>query len=289
MIQDVSGTETWLGNIYNGSLGIVETDGLTNLDPALEMNNEGYYGLTANSPAIDASETGFPPIPQYEGLDTDHDILLDLMQQSRPLDISLKDLGCSEFPINTTIQPMATEINTGPSYLQNIDNPLALSVMTTGLGSVSLDPPGGLYDAGTTVTVTALPGSDYEFESWTDDLTGTSNPQTLVIDDNKVITASFKRSEVTSVTEGMEKELYLFPNPVSDQINLRINNQESGWAKVDIVDASGKVVRNLFHQTIPAADTTLNEDVSDLHSGMYFLLISRQKGHGKTLMKFIKK
>ncbi len=38
------------------------------------------------------------------------------MRQSRPLSIEEKDLGCSEYPHDILIRPIATEENTGPSY-----------------------------------------------------------------------------------------------------------------------------------------------------------------------------
>lgn len=45
------------------------------------------------------------------------------------------------------------------AYALNIDN--------DGYGNVSLDPAGGVYEVGTTVTITPVPNSGYLFESWT--------------------------------------------------------------------------------------------------------------------------
>ena len=66
-----------------------------------------------------------------------------------------------------------------------------VSVSTTGGGSVSLSPSGGVYDAGTLVTLAAVPVSGGSFLGWGGALSGTTNPTTLLVDGNKSVTASF--------------------------------------------------------------------------------------------------
>ena len=73
----------------------------------------------------------------------------------------------------------------------------ALTVSTVGSGSVSLNPPGGVYDAGTVVTLTANPASGFQFNAWSGDLIGSSNPATITVDANKNVTATF--AEIISV------------------------------------------------------------------------------------------
>ena len=46
-------------------------------------------------------------------------------------------------------------------------------------------------ESGSSVTVEAVPTFGHVFDSWSGDLSGTSNPATLVIDCNKNITANF--------------------------------------------------------------------------------------------------
>jgi uncharacterized repeat protein (TIGR02543 family) len=62
---------------------------------------------------------------------------------------------------------------------------------TVGNGSLTLDPPGGTYDAGTVVTLTATAGSGYDFAGWSGNLSGSTTPTTLLMDDNKSVTATF--------------------------------------------------------------------------------------------------
>jgi uncharacterized repeat protein (TIGR02543 family) len=66
-----------------------------------------------------------------------------------------------------------------------------LSVNGSPDGSVSLWPSGGLYAAGTLVTLTATPDPGYAFDGWTGDLTGFENPTTIVMDASYGVGADF--------------------------------------------------------------------------------------------------
>ncbi|MGH7599011.1 MAG: InlB B-repeat-containing protein, partial [bacterium] len=66
-----------------------------------------------------------------------------------------------------------------------------LSLNMVGSGNVSLNPSGGTYDAGTTVTLTATPAAGYQFSGWSGDLSGSTNPETITMDGNKNVTATF--------------------------------------------------------------------------------------------------
>jgi uncharacterized repeat protein (TIGR02543 family) len=59
-------------------------------------------------------------------------------------------------------------------------------------GSIILDPSSGPYTHGSTVEVTANPDTGYSFNSWGGDLSGSTNPETLTMDGNKTITATFQ-------------------------------------------------------------------------------------------------
>jgi uncharacterized repeat protein (TIGR02543 family) len=66
-----------------------------------------------------------------------------------------------------------------------------LTVNIVGQGTVSLNPPGGTYDEGTVVTLTANPDSGWQFDSWSGDLSGSTNPTTITMNSNKTVTATF--------------------------------------------------------------------------------------------------
>jgi len=122
LFEEPTGTETWIGNVSFGNLGItLPASGMTVTDPQLVENSEGFFGLAQSSPAINAALPGYAALPQFDGMEEiDTEILFDLMGQDRPSSIAEKDLGCNEYPHNISIQPIATEENTGPSYNTSI-------------------------------------------------------------------------------------------------------------------------------------------------------------------------
>ena len=67
----------------------------------------------------------------------------------------------------------------------------SLAVSVVGSGGVTANPPGGVYDSGTVVTLTATPGSGYVFSGWSGDLSGNTNPATITMNANKTVTATF--------------------------------------------------------------------------------------------------
>ncbi|MGD2093013.1 MAG: hypothetical protein PVH61_43025, partial [Candidatus Aminicenantes bacterium] len=78
-----------------------------------------------------------------------------------------------------------------------------LTVNVVGNGSVGLNPPGGTYEAGTVVTLTATPDSGWLFSNWSGDLSGSTNPTTITMNANKTVTATFIE-EGTTGTVGNE-------------------------------------------------------------------------------------
>jgi hypothetical protein len=74
---------------------------------------------------------------------------------------------------------------------------LTVNINPSGAGSVTLNPSGGVYVAGTTVTLTAVASSGWVFSSWGGDLSGNQNPATILINSNKTVTANFVRSSYT--------------------------------------------------------------------------------------------
>ena len=66
-----------------------------------------------------------------------------------------------------------------------------LTVTTQGEGAV--DPPGGTYDAGTTVTLTATPSSGWHFVRWAGDASGTDAGSSVVMSQDRNVTAVFEQ------------------------------------------------------------------------------------------------
>jgi hypothetical protein len=89
--------------------------------------------------------------------------------------------------------PQTLVVDANKSVSASFTVTYSLSVSVRRKGSVVLDPPGGTYLAGTQVTLTAVPAAGYVFQGWSGALSGTTNPATLLMNDNKSVTASFRR------------------------------------------------------------------------------------------------
>ena len=78
----------------------------------------------------------------------------------------------------------------------------ALTTSVSGQGTITLDPPDGTYNSGTSVTLAATPDAGWRFDHWTGDLSGNANPATISMDADKSVTAFFIQqfTLTTSVT-----------------------------------------------------------------------------------------
>ena len=56
---------------------------------------------------------------------------------------------------------------------------------------MSKNPDQSNYNEGTQVALTAAPNTGYSFTGWSGDLTGTTNPATIVMNADKTVTANF--------------------------------------------------------------------------------------------------
>ncbi|MEO0225071.1 MAG: Ig-like domain-containing protein, partial [candidate division WOR-3 bacterium] len=74
-----------------------------------------------------------------------------------------------------------------------------INIQPQGAGNVNLNPPGGVYQAGTSVTLTATANPGYIFSHWSGDLTGTQVVATILVDSNKNITANFSTQQQTEL------------------------------------------------------------------------------------------
>jgi uncharacterized repeat protein (TIGR02543 family) len=83
----------------------------------------------------------------------------------------------------------------GLFYVDNVHSPALdryrLTVNTVGNGSVTKTPGESTYAPSTLVTLTAVPASGWTFSGWSGDLSSSDNPATIIMDSNKIITATF--------------------------------------------------------------------------------------------------
>lgn len=83
---------------------------------------------------------------------------------------------------------------------------IAVEVAAAGFGTVSLNPlpPDGGYLVNQPIMLTASPADTrYTFSHWEGDLTGNTNPASIIADDNKTITAVFNAT-MTVISEPVD-------------------------------------------------------------------------------------
>ncbi|MBN1689929.1 MAG: hypothetical protein JW901_02775 [Dehalococcoidia bacterium] len=74
-----------------------------------------------------------------------------------------------------------------------------LSINTSPSGAGSVSPPGGEYESGLQVPLTAIPTNGYTFDYWDGAASGSSYEVTIIMDSNKTATAHFKVVETPQV------------------------------------------------------------------------------------------
>jgi uncharacterized repeat protein (TIGR02543 family) len=174
ILNEASINSTWSQNIAyptgTGSAGNVGN--VINSDPQLSLIGE-IYKLQSGSPAIDSASA--------EVL-----VSIDIEGQARD-DL---DIGADEYSAATILYGPLDSTDVGPGVGDGVTS-FTLSTGVTGVGSINLDPSGGIYDSATIVVVTAVPADGYEFNNWSGDRSGSTNPLSITMDDDISITANF--------------------------------------------------------------------------------------------------
>jgi hypothetical protein len=177
---NVTGGNTYIIRIsgYSGGAGAYSLD-ITG--PACQATN---YTLTTNvSPVGSGSITLSPPGGSYAP-GTVVTVTAD-PATGYHFDHWTGDLSGSTNP--TTITMNGNKNVTAVFVL----NQYTLTVNTSGQGSVDLNPPGGIYNHGTTVQLTANAATGWHFDAWSGDLSGSANPATITMNGNRTVTATF--------------------------------------------------------------------------------------------------
>ena len=283
IFDEDTGDETWISNFSFGNLGIDSpSTGLSNSDPLLFENTDGFFQPESRSPLISAASADYPEVPLYPGMDYDNEISLDLMKESRPMSTIGRAIGASEFSVTVNVKPLATEMNTGPSYLfDNLVDYLATDVRQL-----------YIIDEGDIRSINVTSNIDWTVttsEDWvtTDLSSGSGDGQlSVTIDSNE---ANENRSatvtivggaesvsidvfqdpgELVSIQDNLETEVLLFPNPTHGKVKL--SNIPSGISSslIELIDINGRTVLTKESQI---KDNELVIDMDKLVPATYLL------------------
>lgn len=66
----------------------------------------------------------------------------------------------------------------------------------------------------------------------------------------------------------------VFPNPLSEDLNIKFNLLHNSDVKAEVFDISGRKISTLFNESFPIGTNTLNFNTSDWNAGMYFIRLS---------------
>ncbi len=108
---------------------------------------------------------------------------------------------------NPAILVMDADKRVGATFAPQV----RVTLLATSGGSIALDPPGGLYDPGSAVTIAAVPDPHHRFTGWAGALTGLENPATLVVEADQVVGAGFVRQFGVNVASGAGGSVELDP------------------------------------------------------------------------------
>jgi uncharacterized repeat protein (TIGR02543 family) len=215
-IDDSLGSNIDYNDVWNNTssnYGGLTTPGLNDinppngLDPLYQDPSIGNYELQFGSPCIDKIPSG-----------ASDPVADDIDGNPRPQDGDLDgtaehDMGCYEYPV----------------YTVNV------AIFPVGGGSITatgINCPGDCtetYISGTNVTLTATPAPGYQFDSWSGDLSGSTNPDTVTMDSNKSVTAVFV--------------------PVYRTLNVAISPDGGGSVTATGIDCPGDCTEIYFYGT----------------------------------------
>ena len=92
--------------------------------------------------------------------------------------------------------PTNITINDNKTVIANFTiNQYTLTINIEGNGTVNKNPNQTTYSYGTVVELTAIPDNGWMFSHWSGDLSGGNNPENIIINDNKTVTAHFSINE----------------------------------------------------------------------------------------------
>lgn len=262
------------------------------VDVFAEMVGEQGYFEFSGMPAADYIIKSEPSpnsvyygsyLPTYYGdvLHWEDASVIHLTQSTDSLDIHL-------FPVNNSQQgpgSVSGQITLGDGFTPAANIPVILESVTSGFSALNFTGTDGGF------TFTNLAFDTYELFA---EIPGKSIlPMTVTLDEtNTALTGiAMVILEEEIIFVGMEEhELFsylspVFPNPASEWIGITYTLKEPVNATCSILDHSGKMISATERSLEQSGTITL--DISNLHSGTYFMMVS--SSDGKTVLRLFSK
>lgn len=83
---------------------------------------------------------------------------------------------------------------------------------------------------------------------------------------------------LTNEFAGLESSNRLYPNPVTNKATLIYEVKEKGKVSIDLLNEQGKTIRNLLNKNQAPGQYSLEVNLSEVKSGLYFYKINSKSG-----------
>ena len=155
-------------------------------------------------------------------------------------------LGCTITVSASTLRG-GIVLESGAADAANLPVVLVIPVgtydLTTGVVGSGSVTGAGTYDSGTYAPIEALPDSGWEFDSWSGDHSGSTNPDTVLMDANKSVTATFLEKCYNGMADYAvweavgEPECWCYPRQChGDADGEKYGSDRTGWYYVGLAD-----------------------------------------------------
>jgi hypothetical protein len=155
---------------------------------------------------------------------------------------------------------------------------VTLNLTVNGNGTINADPNLPQYPRGTPVELTAVPDSAWVFSHWGGNLWGSQNPDTIIMDANKNVSATFYPDtyvEENKLSGAGVTYFNITPNPTHGWTDIRYQITDKSKVTLEIYDATGGLVRQWDHTTMRQTDHIrwdgTDQSNRQLGSGVYFV------------------
>jgi hypothetical protein len=228
----------------------------------------GAYGL--NTGIIDSpSQVGGWPVlvSAFAPLDTEHDGMPDDWETANGLDPNNANdrniIGSNGYTM------LEEYLNSLAGEKSNVM--VALSFATVGNGSVT--PVNEMYEAGTSMTIKAIPDPGWKFSAWSGDTTSTNTMLVLKMNKSMDFTATFTLLplNMAKIAEDDGIMIRCMPNPVINKALITINLPYLAHVRAVMFDLSGKNIQTIYNSRCRAGLSEFTVDTSNLISGTYIL------------------
>ena len=148
-----------------------------------------------------------------------------------------------------------------PSYMGNIEG-----------GTTGFYPKGYIFELTAVPTAVPFDTSVYNFVSWTNekgDILSKNKDYKFIVSAPAVIIANF--TDDTSIMEYDSYNIYIFPNPVSNTLNIMVDDNFNKNTEISITDVLGRERINILTNNMKSDNNNYEIDISDFSPGVYFV------------------